>query len=101
MSWYECPKCWRELTVQQACDAYCKHCGDVVPRVRGRNPDAPVNLNTATKLELQRLAGFGETAALSIVRSRENKKFTSIEQVLKCRAVGKKTFEKVRDRICV
>ena len=101
MSWYECPKCGRELTEEQAYYARCKRCGDVVVRVRGKNPDGPVNLNTGTALEFQRIAGFGRKAAECIVLYRNSKKFTDVSDLLKVRAVGKKTYEKVKDKVCV
>ena len=101
MSWYECPKCGRELTSEQAYEARCKRCGDVVVRVRGKNPDGPVNLNTGTALELQRIAGFGAKAAAGVVLYRERRKFTDVSELLKVRAIGKTTYEKVKDNVCV
>lgn len=101
MSWYECPKCGRELTSEQAREGRCKHCGDVCVRVRGKNPDGPVNLNTATILELQRIAGFGEKTARCIARVRNDRKFADVSQLLKVRGVGKKTFEKIKEKVFV
>lgn len=101
MSWYECPKCGRELTEEQACDGKCRQCGDVVVRLRGKTPDEPVDLNKATKLELIRIAGFGEKTARYVMAYRSAKKFLSVEELLKVRAVGEKTYEKVRGRLYV
>lgn len=101
MSWYECPKCGRELTSDQAYAGFCKHCGDVVVKLCGKNPDGPLNLNKATVLELQRIVGFGRKAAECIVATRNSKKFTDVADILKVRAIGKKTYEKVKDRLCV
>ena len=101
MSWYECPKCGRELTSEQAYYGVCKRCGDVVVRVRGRNPDAPVDLNKASLLELQRLAGFGRKAAECIITHRSRHKFTDVSELMKVRAIGKKTYDKVKGRVCV
>lgn len=102
MSWYECPKCGRELTEEQAYYGRCKHCGDVVVRVRGWNMEGPVDLNKATALELQRIAGFGKGAAENVVRvQKSGRKFVAVEELLKIRGVGKKTYEKVKDRVFV
>ena len=101
MSWYECPKCGRELTSEQAYACFCKRCGDVVVKLCGKNPDGPVNLNTATVLELQRIAGFGRKAAECVVLYRKTRKFTEVSDLLKVRAIGKVTYEKLKDRVFV
>lgn len=101
MSWYECPKCGRELTSDQAYFGRCKYCGDVVVRLRGLN-EGPLDLNKATMLELHRIVGFGSTTALRIVQYREHhKRFESVEDVRKVRGVGKQTYEKVKDKVYV
>lgn len=100
MSWYECPKCGRELNEDQAVNARCKRCGDVVVRVRGKV--CPVNLNTATKLELIRIAGFGEKAASNVVAARtRGRKFNAVSDLLKIGGIGKLTLEKVREKVTV
>ena len=97
--WYECPECGRELTEDQACEGKCRRCGDVVVRLRGKTSE--LDLNKATKLELIRIAGFGEKAAQYVLAYRRSRKFTSVEELLNVRAVGKKTYEKVRGRLYV
>lgn len=99
MSWYECPKCGRELTEEQACNGKCRQCGDVVVRLRGKTSE--LDLNKATKLELIRIAGFGARTAQYVQAYRSSRKFTSVEELLKVRSVGEKTYEKVRDRLYV
>ena len=99
--WYECPKCGRELTSEQAYEARCKHCGDVVVRLRGKNPEGPVDLNKGTALELIRIAGLGKNAANYVVAYRKAHKFTSVDQLLKVRGMGKKTYEKIKEKVIV
>lgn len=101
MSWYECPNCGRELTEEQAYEGCCKRCGPVAVRLCGKHPDLPVNLNTATALELQRIAGFGKKTAECVVLRRESKKFEDVSELRKVRGVGKTTYEKVKDKVCV
>lgn len=101
MSWYECPKCGRELTEDQAYEGRCKRCGNVVVKVCGKTPDKPVNLNTGTKLELIRIAGFGIKTAEYVLCYRRDRKFTSVDDLRKVRGIGDKSFEKLKDRVCV
>jgi competence protein ComEA len=101
MSWYECPKCGRELTSEQACEGRCKRCGDVCVRIRGKNPTGPLDLNKATALELQRIVGLGEKSARYVVLYRGNHKFTEVSQLLKIRGIGKKMFEKIKENVTV
>lgn len=101
MSWYECPKCGRELTEDRAFSGKCRKCGDVVVKVCGKTPDKPLDLNQATALELQRIAGFGARTASYVVQYRRAHKFTSVADLRDVRGVGELTYEKVRDRLFV
>jgi competence ComEA-like helix-hairpin-helix protein len=101
MSWYECPKCGRELTENQAFAGRCKKCGDIVVKVCGKTPEKPLDLNRATALELQRIAGFGARTAAYIVNYRRGRKFTSVSDLRNVRGVGDKTYEKVCGRLYV
>lgn len=60
-----------------------------------------VNLNTATKEELQTLPGVGPSTADAIVEERDKKKFSSIEDLMRVGGIGEKKFEKLKDKICV
>ena len=64
--------------------------------------EAAVNLNTASVKELQSLPGIGKVTAERIVAFRTEKGiFTSPEDLLKVKGVGKKTLEKIRGQIAV
>lgn len=59
-----------------------------------------VNINTATAIQLQRLEGIGEKKAADIIAYREqNGPFTSIEDIMKVKGIGQKTFDKFKDNI--
>lgn len=61
-----------------------------------------VNINTATKEELQTLTGVGEATAAAIIDERErNGAFANPEDLMRVTGIGEKKFEKVRDQICV
>jgi competence protein ComEA len=74
---------------------------DSIMLVRDEMAKAPVNLNTATAVELQRLNGIGKVLSQRIVDYRnENGPFKSIEDLDKVSGIGPKKLEAVRDH-CV
>lgn len=61
-----------------------------------------VNINTACAAELQNLSGIGATRAENIVQYREaHGAFTSIDALLEVDGIGRKTFEELKQYICV
>ena len=61
---------------------------------------AVVNVNTATKAELESLEGIGAVKAQAIVDHRKkNGNFKSLEEVKKVDGVGDATFEKIKKDI--
>ena len=69
-------------------------------------PDAElvtINLNTADEVTLQReLSGVGAAKAKAIVAYREaNGEFTSADELLEVKGIGKAIYEKNRDKVAV
>ncbi|MFW6140266.1 MAG: ComEA family DNA-binding protein [Acidobacteriota bacterium] len=61
-----------------------------------------ININTASQAELQKLPRIGEVVAQRIIEFREkNGKFKKIEELMKVRGIGEKTFENLKDLITV
>ena len=61
-----------------------------------------VNINTATKEELQTLSGIGESTASKIITYREeNGKFKKIEDIKNVPGIGDAKFENIKDKITV
>jgi len=60
-------------------------------------PSAGVDINTADIDELQQIPGVGPVFSRRILDYREkNGKFISVEDLLKVKGIGRKTFEKMR-----
>jgi competence protein ComEA len=64
-------------------------------------PVPQVNLNTATTAELQRLPGVGPARAEAIVAYRERRPFRRIEELMRIRGIGRKTFRRLRPMLTV
>lgn len=61
-----------------------------------------MNINTASINELTTLPGIGEVKARAIVDYRENHgPFKSVEELMMVSGIGEKTYEKLREKICV
>lgn len=61
-----------------------------------------ININTADLATLQTITGIGPSTAQKIIDYRNsNGKFKSINDLKKVSGIGDKTFEKLKDKICV
>lgn len=65
------------------------------------NNSSKININTASKEQLMTLTGIGDKRATEIIKYRENKKFTNIEDIKNISGIGDKTFEKIKEFIIV
>ena len=73
--------------------------GAQTPEVPVEEPAVPagqVNLNTASAEELQRLPGVGPSRAVAIVEYRERHPFRRVEELMRIRGIGRKTFRRLR-----
>ena len=63
---------------------------------------AVVNINTASKTELQTLKGIGAKKADAIIEYRtQNKGFKTVEDLANVKGIGTKTVEKLKSEISV
>lgn len=64
--------------------------------------DSKVNLNAADSPQLQSLSGIGPSMAQRIIDYRqEHGAFQRVEDLQKVRGIGAKTFDKLKDNICI
>ncbi len=64
--------------------------------------DGKVDLNTGTVKELQQLPGIGKGLAKRIVEYRNaNGPFKNVEELVKIKGIGKKTFARMKERLTV
>ena len=64
--------------------------------------DSKININTASAVELQELPRIGEQVARRIVDYREkNGNFKRIEELMKIKGIGEKTFLELKDKVTV
>ncbi len=63
--------------------------------------DSKVNINTASKDELMKLPGVGESTAEAILEERKKGKFKSIQDLKRISGIGDKKFEKLQSHIRV
>jgi competence protein ComEA len=63
--------------------------------------EPPINVNTATADELQRLPGVGPVMASAIIAARAAAPFASVDDLRKVKGIGPKTLEKLRPFVVV
>lgn len=62
-------------------------------------PNRRININSASKAELELLPGVGPALADRIIEARSKKRFANLTDVDKVRGIGPKMLEKLRDRV--
>ncbi len=69
----------------------------------GQNDEGgKVNINTADLEGLKRIPGVGEVTAQNIIKYRESEgPFKTIEDIMNVTRIGEKTFESIKDYICI
>jgi comEA protein len=73
-----------------------------VAAVSEASPDAPIDLNSATVEQLTTIPGIGKVMAKRIVAWREEHgPFRRVEDLIKVKGIGEKTFEKLRPYVTV
>lgn len=60
-----------------------------------------ININIASKLELMKLPGVGESTALKIIEYRSKQVFTNTSDIMNIKGIGQKKYEKMRHFIDV
>jgi len=62
----------------------------------------PININTATVIQLEELTGIGPSKAQAIVEYREQHgPFHAITEIQNVSGIGPKTYERIKDQITI
>ena len=73
-----------------------------VTRTEAKPAAAPINLNTATAAELEKLPGIGQKVAARIVEYREKHgPFKKVEELMNVQGIGEKSFLQFRSQLTV
>jgi competence protein ComEA len=76
--------------------------GSTVPGSVPSSAGAPININTASAVELEELSGIGEVLAAAVVAYRdEHGPFTSVDQLEDVSGIGPSTLEEIRAQVTV
>ncbi|WP_313559507.1 ComEA family DNA-binding protein, partial [Ruminiclostridium cellobioparum] len=68
----------------------------------GNGKNNLVNINTATQAELEGLPNVGPATAKAIIEYREkNGGFKKVTDLMKITGIKQKTFDKIKDHICI
>lgn len=63
------------------------------------NDNGLININTASKEQLDSLSGIGESKALAIIEYRKENKFNVIEDLMNVSGISESLFNKIKDEI--
>lgn len=58
-----------------------------------------IDLNTASKSQLERLPGIGEELARRIIERRVRRPFRRVVELLRIQGIGRRTYFRLRDRV--
>jgi competence protein ComEA len=72
-----------------------------VTAAEAKNSDNVVNINTATAAELSLLPGVGPSKARAIIKYRGKHQFKKIEEILRVKGIGRKSFKAMRPYLTV
>ena len=60
-----------------------------------------ININNASKEELMKIPGIGESKANDIIKYREKSKFKNIEEIKSIKGIGDNIFDKIKESITI
>ena len=66
-----------------------------------KSSESVVNINTATAAELSLLPGVGPSKAEAIIKYRGKHKFKRVEDILRVKGIGRKSFKAMRPYLAI
>lgn len=88
----------RAALLRDGARVYVPHLGEMPPAGSlGSDAEEKIDINHATSADLERLPGIGPSTAGRIVRSRDQRPFTRVEELQTRGLVGARVFADIRD----
>jgi competence protein ComEA len=81
--------------------AFCAMSAEGLAGESDASPAGVVNINTATAAELALLPGVGPSKAEAIVKYRAASPFKQVDQIMRVKGIGKKSFQEMKPYLTV
>ncbi|MEC4893747.1 MAG: DUF655 domain-containing protein [Oscillatoria sp. PMC 1051.18] len=87
------------IAIQEKITAEEQECPEITTASEKNIPQGLININTATKKELETLPGIGPKLAQKVIETRQERPFTSLEDLQRVSGIGASLVNKLEGRV--